>query len=199
MKIPSEKQALEHLEKIREDLRDQIRNGYEHRAKDCATCETQGACCLDAHFVNVRISRLEAAAIRNTLDKLSDERRLAVYSRVDEVIERFGLQEKTESDHATYACPLFEKGMGCLVHTDAKPLPCITHACYERKEDMPPDELLERHQLAVERLNFRTFLKAESWLPIPLAIRRVSNRDVSVSAPSRGPREASQRPVRSTR
>ena len=70
MKRPSEKQALARLQKVKDAYRETIAGGYEHRAKSCLTCETKGACCLDAHFVNVHITRLEAAAIRGVLDNL---------------------------------------------------------------------------------------------------------------------------------
>ena len=60
MKTLSEKQALIKLRELKNDLRANIKQNYEHRAKDCGTCETKGACCLDAHFVNVHITKLEA-------------------------------------------------------------------------------------------------------------------------------------------
>ena len=37
-------------------------------------CPTKGACCLDAHFVNVHISKLEAAAIVKTLENLDEDK-----------------------------------------------------------------------------------------------------------------------------
>ena len=70
MRFYSEKTALEHLAEVRRQFADQIRNGFEHAAKDCQTCETKGACCLDAHFVNVRITRLEAVAIVREIERL---------------------------------------------------------------------------------------------------------------------------------
>ena len=72
----------------------------------------------------------------------------------------------------TYACPLFEKGTGCLVHHEGKPLPCIQHACYDNKEDLPPDEILAEHEGLVERLNRRTYPEPAAWLPLPLFIRQ---------------------------
>ena len=79
MKTISQTSALLHLTEIREDLREGV-TGYEHRAKSCITCDTPGACCLDEHFVNVRISRLEAVAIGNVIRGLPPEKQ-AVSSR----------------------------------------------------------------------------------------------------------------------
>lgn len=162
------------LRKLKFRFRSFISEDYEHNAKSCVTCETRGACCVDAHFVNVRISRLEAVAIRKTLDTLTDERREAVYERIDDSIRRFGLDKADALAEKTFACPLFEKETGCLVHENGKPAACIHHACYERKEDMPPDDLLDQQALAIERLNLRTYGKAEPWLPLPVAVKKRS-------------------------
>ena len=139
------------------------------KAKSCITCETPGACCLDAHFVNVRISQLEAKAIGEVLNDLPKERRDLVYGRVDQTIEQFGLAAGEDN---TYACPLFEKGTGCLVHSQAKPLPCIQHACYENEKDLPPDELLAEQEGQVDVLNRKVYGRAASLIPLPLAISR---------------------------
>ena len=72
MKFLSEKKALERLRDQISDLRSEISDRYEHRAKSCLTCEVKGSCCLDAHFVNVHISRLEAVNIRSILDAMPD-------------------------------------------------------------------------------------------------------------------------------
>ena len=82
MKLLSETKAVEILHRIKSDFQSHIAEKYEHRAKNCHSCETPGACCLDAHFVNVHISRLEAAAIRNTVRKLSDQQQKAMAQRV---------------------------------------------------------------------------------------------------------------------
>jgi hypothetical protein len=169
MKILGEKRALERLCEVREDLRERIRSGYENHAKDCRTCETPGACCLDAHFVNVRISRLEAEAIGHVLDRLPEAKRTEIFNRVDHSIKRYDLDGGSSEK---FACPLFEKGTGCLVHLDAKPLPCIQHACYDREEDLPPDELLAEAEDKVDRLSRKVYGKPTAWLPLPLAIRR---------------------------
>src|SRR5262245_36024751 len=118
MKVLSETRALEKLHELKSEFAEHIREDYEHRAKSCVTCKTPGACCLDAHFVNVRITRLEAVAIRRVIDELLDPDE--VMARAEETIEKFGL----ENGFDFYACPLFEKGIGCLVHERGKPLPC---------------------------------------------------------------------------
>ena len=171
MKTLSEKLALEKLHELKTQFSRRIRREYEHRAKDCSTCETQGACCLDAHFVNVHITRLEAAAIRRTLETLSEEKRAQVHDRIANAITTYGLSVTGDTFSQTYACPLFEKGTGCLVHKQGKPLPCIAHACYENKEDLPPDILLAEQEGLVEKLNELTYRKPATWIPLPVALR----------------------------
>jgi hypothetical protein len=121
--------------------------------------------------VNVHITPLEAAAIRERLDILDNERRASVHRRVDEAIQKYALKGEGDTFAQTFACPLFETGTGCLVHGDAKPLPCITHACYERKEDLPPDELLAEQEAIVDKMNERLYAKPTRWLALPIALR----------------------------
>ena len=61
------------------------------------TCKTPGACCLDAHFVNVHITRLEAAAIRNTIGRLSPEKQAEIYRSIEETIEKYGLEKSGDT------------------------------------------------------------------------------------------------------
>ena len=173
MRFISEKKALAKLQNIKNTFAEVIQKGFEHRAKSCSTCSTPGACCLDAHFVNVRITRLDAVAIGQRLDHLSPEHREAVYSRTDDAITKYQLTDRELSTSQTYACPLFEKGVGCLAHEYGKPLPCIAHACYERKEDLPPDELLTEREIEVDKLNERVYGKPTRSLPLPVAIQRI--------------------------
>jgi len=171
MKRLSEKQGLARLRQVKDAYREEIAAGYEHRAKSCLTCETQGACCIDAHFVNVHITRLEAVSIRETLDNLPLADKEQVYRRVDETIEKYDLKAEGDTFAQTFACPLFEKGTGCLVHQAGKPLPCIQHACYENRADLPPSALQTAREAIIERLNTRVYGSA-SWLPLPLWLRR---------------------------
>lgn len=76
-----------------------------------------------------------------------------------------------EGEH--FACPLFERGVGCLVHEKAKPLACIAHACYEKQEDLPPESLLTEREGLIEKLNLRTYGSSKPWLPIPDALRKI--------------------------
>lgn len=168
MKRLSEKQALTRLRNVKDAYRETIVEGYEHKAKSCLTCETNGACCLDAHFVNVHITRLEAKAIRGVLEGLPAEKRSEVYGRVDETVRKYGLTVEGDTFAQTFACPLFEKDAGCLVHLEGKPLPCIQHACYENKADLPPDELLAEQEGVVGRLNKSVYGSEPVWLPLPL-------------------------------
>jgi hypothetical protein len=171
MKTLSEKLALEKLHDLKTQFSQRIRSEYEHRAKDCATCETQGACCLDAHFVNVHVTRLEAVAIRSVMESWPEKKRDEVLQRVRQVIETYDLDIEGDTFEQTYACPLFEKGTGCLVHQQGKPLPCIAHACYENKDDLPPDALLAEQEGLVEKLNELTYRKPAAWIPLPVALR----------------------------
>lgn len=171
MRFLSEQKALEGLQAIKSDLRSEITEKYEHRAQNCLTCETQGACCLDAHFVNVHISRLEAVAIRKSLSTLPLRKQQEIHARIDKTIEKYSLTNEGDTFAQTYACPLFEKGIGCLVHRTGKPVPCIMHACYETADDLPPDELQTRAEEQIETLNVRTYGKARPLLPLPLALR----------------------------
>jgi len=164
-----ESRGIERLRTIREDYRAEI-GGYEMQARDCTRCDTPGACCLDAHFVNVRISRLETAAIKKAIGGLNTIEQKRVYERVTNAIEKYRL---FDDSHEKFACPLFEKGIGCLVHSTAKPLPCIQHACYERREDLPPEELLERAEEKVNRLNLRVYGKASVLVPLPIAVKNL--------------------------
>ncbi len=167
-KLLSETKALARLDAIRTAFADQIRTKYEHRAKPCSACKTPGACCLDAHFVNVRITRLEANAIKQRLQELPDELQNRVAERIENAVEKYDLRY-ADGISKTYACPLFEKGIGCIVHETAKPLPCIAHACYENKNDLPPDEMLTARETEVFELNRRTY--GDGCLaPIPVAL-----------------------------
>ncbi|MFL6466948.1 MAG: hypothetical protein ACJ72Z_03225 [Pyrinomonadaceae bacterium] len=172
MRPLSESKALQVLNKIRSGFTSIIQRRYEHCAAPCTSCKTPGACCLDEHFVNVRITRLEAKAIDEALKSLPPEMTEKVCLRIENAIEKYDLSEPLSE---TYACPLFEKGIGCLVHETAKPLPCIAHACYERKEDLPPDELLAAREAEIDKLNERVYGKV-AFLPIPLAVRNAKAR-----------------------
>ena len=170
MKLLSEQKALERLSALKLNFQSEIANSFEHRAKSCLTCETQGACCLDAHFVNVHISRLEAVAITKAIREMPLEKRDEIYERIDTTITRYGLASGADSFAKTYACPMFEKGVGCLIHNIGKPVPCITHACYENAHDLPPDELQSEQEVRIDRLNSQTYGKPQPLLSLPVAL-----------------------------
>ena len=174
MKTLSEKQALSKLRKLKTDFQNFIAENYEHRALDCATCPTQGACCVDAHFVNVHITRLEAVAIREALRKFDEAKQKEIYERAAETIEKYDLKPSGDTFAQTFACPLFEKGTGCLIHREGKPVPCIQHACYEREKDLPPDELQDAAEQKIERLNRQTYRQSSSLLPLPIWLDAVN-------------------------
>lgn len=169
----SEPQALAELQRTKALYQRHVKFNYEHAAEDCRTCPVRGSCCTDAHFVNVHITRLEAMAIRQTLEqtpRLSDQARRAVYKRATEAVERYKLRAIAASDTfaQTYSCPLFEPNTGCLVHRRAKPAPCIQHACYENWPDLPPLNLQTRAEYRIEQLNHEVYGAAWAWLPTPL-------------------------------
>ncbi len=163
MKRLSERRALEKLQKLKDDFTREIKYNYEPKAKNCLTCETQGTCCQDAHFVNVHITRLEAEAIKKALAKLPGKHQAEIAQRINETIETYQLSSSGDTFSKTYACPLFEKGSGCLVHSEGKPLPCIAHACYEYRHDLPPDELLTLQEGSVVKLNRLAYGKPAVW------------------------------------
>ncbi len=174
MKILSESKALARLEKVKSEYQSVIQNDYESKAKDCLTCEVQGSCCTDAHFVNVHITRLEAVAIRETLRELNEEKQRKIFARVEETVKEYNLEMAGDTFAQTFACPLFEKGIGCLVHRTAKPVPCIQHACYENRQDLPPDELQIENENSIERLNAKTYGRNWSWLPLPVWLQKIN-------------------------
>ncbi len=173
MKRIPEKRALERLQELKDNFAARISSEYEHAAKSCATCETKGACCLDAHFVNVRITRIEARAIANVLERLPDEDAGRVRARIEKAVERYALTDDGDPDRQTYACPLFEKDAGCLVHREGKPAACIHHACYENERDLPPDSLLEEQETMIERLDERVYGTRSRWMPLPVWLSKM--------------------------
>jgi hypothetical protein len=171
MKRLTEAAALARLRREKSAFQTHIKFTYEHAARSCKSCPTPGVCCTDAHFVNVHITRLEAVAIRETLQRtprLDEAARRAVYVRARATVAHYNLRASGDTFAQTYSCPLFAPGVGCLVHARAKPAPCVQHACYDRWEDVPPAELQWRTESRVERLNERAYGAAWAWLPTPL-------------------------------
>ncbi len=167
MKVLGRHKAFERLRKLKDDFRHAIAL-YERKASLCGDCVTPGACCLDAHFVNVRISTLEAESIKDVIGELPAMKKAAMLMRIEDAIERFKLREDPSR---TYACPLYERGVGCLIHdSGTKPLPCIAHACYENREDLPPDALLEKAEHEVDMLNTRVYGRPSALMPLPVAV-----------------------------
>ena len=158
MKTLSETNALKKLKNLKTVYKKQISENFEHRAKSCLTCETKGACCLDEHFVNVHITKFEAVLISKELQKFPIKKQTEIYERIENAIKKYDLKSEGDTFSKTFACPLFEKGIGCLVH-EVKPVPCIQHACYERREDLPPDELQTEMEEKIEQLNEQTYRK----------------------------------------
>jgi hypothetical protein len=166
-----EHEALAQLQRVKASYQTFIKLNYERAADDCCVCPTQGVCCTDAHFVNVHITRLEAVAMRETLSRtprLDDKQRHTVYERAREAVNKYNLHASGDTFKQTFACPLHEPKIGCMVHRRAKPAPCIQHACYENWEDLPPMNLQTRTEHRIEQLNDEVYGSAWAWLPIPL-------------------------------
>ncbi len=175
----SESEALTELQRLKTSYQNHIKREYEHAAEDCRSCQTPGACCTDAHFVNVHITRLEAVAIRETLERtprLTEDEKRAVYRRAEEAVKRYGLRSSGDTFTQTYACPLYLPEHGCLVHRRAKPAPCIQHACYKDWSDLPPHSLEERTEHRVEKLNAKVYGREWAWLPLPVWLTLVDPR-----------------------
>jgi hypothetical protein len=172
MRKLTEAEALARLQRGKVAFQSHIKINFERAARDCRVCPTPGVCCTDAHFVNVHITRLEAVAIRETLERtprLSDAARRDVYTRAREAVAHYRLNASGGDTYAqTYSCPLFAPGVGCLVHRRAKPAPCIQHACYDNWEDVPPVKLQWQTERRVEQLNEQVYGAAWAWLPTPL-------------------------------
>ncbi|HEX8264529.1 MAG TPA: hypothetical protein VF596_03830 [Pyrinomonadaceae bacterium] len=175
----NELEALAELRRIKTAYQTFIRDNFESAAQDCSVCPTFGVCCTDAHFVNVHITRLEAAAIRESIENnpnLSEEKKQSVFVRVQETIEKYDLKDAGDTFAQTFACPLFDRKIGCLVHGDgAKPAPCIQHACYENKQDLPPDCLQDAVENKIEKLNSAIYGEDWRWLPLPLVLADSEN------------------------
>ncbi|HZH34209.1 MAG TPA: hypothetical protein VEX64_05175 [Pyrinomonadaceae bacterium] len=170
----NQSESLSELARIKTAYQNFIRDNFEFAAEDCQTCPTQGVCCTDAHFVNVHITRLEAAAILETLENLSEDEKQAVYLRAAEAIEKYDLKARGDTFAQTFTCPLFVPKIGCLVHGEAKPVPCIQHACYENKEDLPPQCLQDRAEQRIEKLNKEAYGDDWQWLPLPLWLAKIN-------------------------
>ena len=201
MRKLTEAQAVARLKRGKVRFQTHIKLNFEHRALSCRACPTPGVCCTDAHFVNVHITRLEAVAIRDTLaltPRLSEDERRAVYLRAQAAVGRYGLASSGDTFAQTFSCPLFLKGVGCLVHQRAKPAPCVQHACYEDWSDVPPLDAQWREEGRIERLNAEAYGAAWEWLPLPVwltlvdpysdgaELRRLAR--AWESRPERGPR-----------
>jgi len=168
--------ALAQLRRIKQRFARYIGKTYGHLAADCATCPTP--CCADAQFVNVHIVRLEAKAMLATLQnspKYGPAKVREVLARAADAIARYGLTETGDTFGQTYACPLFEPGVGCLVHWKAKPAACIQHGCYERWEDLPETGTQRRVERQVAALDAAVHGAPSTWLPIPLWLLRAAD------------------------
>lgn len=194
----SEEEALARLQRVKTSYQNRIKRTYEHAASDCRSCPTRGVCCTDAHFVNVHITRLEAVAVRQTIERtprLTEDEKRAVYSRAREAVARYSLRAAGDTFAQTFACPLYLQEFGCLVHRRAKPAPCIQHACYQDWEDLPPQALQAGAEHQVEKLNTEVYGREWAWLPLPLWLTLVDPRSDGAELQNLA-REWSTRPMK---
>jgi hypothetical protein len=166
-------EALRELRQIKSSYRRFVKANFETAARDCAACPTFGACCTDAHFVNVHITNLEAVAIWEKLNELPEKEKAKIKQRIAETIEKYELCESGDTFRQTFACPLFEPRIGCFVHDAGKPAACISHGCYEKSADLPPACLQANAERKIERLNQEIYGDLWCWLPLPLQLKRV--------------------------
>ncbi|MEJ7617708.1 MAG: hypothetical protein WKF30_12260 [Pyrinomonadaceae bacterium] len=180
MKRLTEQQALAQMQSVKAAYKSHIIKVYEPAALACKSCPNAGVCCTDAHFVNVHITRLEAIAMRETLERtprLTHDERRAIYRRAAATVARHNLRLHGDTFQQTYSCPLFEPGVGCVVHRRAKPAPCIQHACYDNWEDVPPLALQWRTEHRIEQLNRQVYGSSWAWPPTPLWLTLVDPED----------------------
>lgn len=177
MKNMPETKALVQLRRVKQGFSRYINQNYGAKAKDCRTCQT--VCCKDSSFVNVNITHLEALAIWQTLknsSRVNQEKFLEIINRAKESIETYNLSELGDTFSQTYSCPLFEDGIGCLVHWKAKPAPCIQHGCYENWQDLPDTKVFAQVERRVEQLNNRVYNNQErlTYATIPVWLVKIA-------------------------
>ena len=170
LKLISQTKALQKLETLRAEFRGYIRANFEHKAADCISCNDFGKCCKDKNFVNVRLTKLEAKAIAGEITKLNPLQRDKVISRIKLAASKFRLFSDEDDFFQSFSCPLFEENIGCLVHNGPKPFACIHHGCYEKAEDLPPDEILDDSEKIIARIERFTYGKSSASLPLPVAL-----------------------------
>jgi hypothetical protein len=176
MRKISEAQALVQLRRRKQQFAAYIAQNYGEKALDCRQCST--ICCANDKFVNVNITRLEAIAIWRTLKnspRITPQLFEKILTRVTAAIEQYRLSPYGDTFLQTYACPLFEKGIGCLVHWKAKPGPCIQHGCYQDWQDLPDTEAFSRVEQKVEKLNKTVYHQDWQYATIPVWLSRIAN------------------------
>jgi hypothetical protein len=166
-------EALRKLKGIKDAYQILIRENFEFKAKSCISCETKGICCQDEHFVNVHITQIEGIAILEALEKKG--KRDEVLIRNSAAVKKYALAESGDTFDQTFSCPLYEKDYGCLIHEDGKPIPCISHACYEKKADLPPSFLQDRAEFKIAELDAGLFSAPAKLLPLPLWLEKLTN------------------------
>lgn len=169
MKLRSRTNGLIALTRVRNELRSAVA-GFEEKAASCETCTTRGECCRDEHFVNVRVTAIEAQAIRSAIAELPTMLRDKVYARAELAANALSAAANSGDDRQTYSCPLYDAELQCLVHTTAKPAACIVHACYENADDLPPDELLETAERAAIEISRSVYGKDIDAVAIPFVV-----------------------------
>src|ERR1044071_1153027 len=178
MREIQEHKALVQLRRAKQNFADYINRNYAFKAADCSRCTT--VCCVDPDFVNVNITRLEAVAIWRTLKnspRLGPKKAAEVIERARTAVDKYRLTAYGDTYKQRYSCPLFEPGIGCLVHWKAKPAPCIQHGCYDNWQDLPDMTEFGRVERRVEQLNQRVYgdKEREEYATIPIWLARIAD------------------------
>ncbi|MEW6734925.1 MAG: hypothetical protein AB1489_26785 [Acidobacteriota bacterium] len=178
MRDLEEAKALVQLRRSKQRFAQYIQDNYAYKAVDCRTCTT--ICCIDDHFVNINITRLEARAIWQTLSnspRISAEKFNEIIKRARQLVEKYRLTTQGETFRQTYSCPLYESGIGCLVHWKAKPAPCIQHGCYENWQDLPDTAEFARVERRIEQINEQVYRNKQEtdYATIPVWLSRLAD------------------------
>jgi hypothetical protein len=180
-------EALARLKRLKDRFSAHIAKRFAWKAKDCSTCSTP--CCADAEFVNVNVTRLEGEAIMRTLrvsPRITPEHRERIVERARDAVRRYGLDAAIDTFSTTYACPLYEPGVGCLVHYKAKPAPCTQHGCYDEWQDLPDEIEMRRTERNVADLNRALYREDEPYWgfrTIPVWVATLADEGVEAPTP----------------
>jgi hypothetical protein len=107
------------------------------------------------------------------LQKLPIEKQKEIYCRIEQTIENYDLKSSGDTFAQTFACPLFEKEIGCLVHASGKTRR-VHSACVLRKQTgFAARRVTVGSRNEIERLNEQTYKTSARWLSLPVFLHLV--------------------------